>query len=158
MDSLPGVMWHRSDAWARRGQPNILLAHYADLSADLDDQMRKIANRLRITVPNDDWLELVDAATFDRMREQSTQVVPAAPGLLKDPTAFFRRGSSGAGREVLTPEEMSEYQARVATLTPQDLIDWLHRNLNCLPAPKLVRVYAHLHVRLLVRFRPILIS
>ena len=31
MDSLPGVMWHLTDAWARRGQPNIVLAHYDDL-------------------------------------------------------------------------------------------------------------------------------
>jgi len=35
MDSLPGVMWHLTDAWARRGEPNIVLAHYDELSADL---------------------------------------------------------------------------------------------------------------------------
>ena len=35
MDSLPGVMWHLSDAWRRRHEPNIVLVHYADLSADL---------------------------------------------------------------------------------------------------------------------------
>ena len=33
MDSLPGVLWHLTGAWARRGQPNIVLAHYDDLSA-----------------------------------------------------------------------------------------------------------------------------
>ena len=42
MDSLPGVMWHLSDAWARRGQPNIVLVHYQDLSADLDGEMRRL--------------------------------------------------------------------------------------------------------------------
>ena len=36
MDSLPGVMWHLSDAWARRGEPNVVLVHYFnDLSTDL---------------------------------------------------------------------------------------------------------------------------
>ena len=40
LDSLPGVLLHLSDAWARRAQPNVILAHYADLSADLDAAMR----------------------------------------------------------------------------------------------------------------------
>ena len=43
MDSLPGVMWHLSDAWARGGEPNVLLFHYGDLSADLAGQMRRLA-------------------------------------------------------------------------------------------------------------------
>src|SRR5919107_3502764 len=51
MDSLPGVMWHLSDAWRRRHDPNVLLVHYADLSADLAAEMRRIAARLRIDVP-----------------------------------------------------------------------------------------------------------
>ena len=39
-DSLPGVMRHLSDAWARRGEPNVLLVRYDDLLADLEGQMR----------------------------------------------------------------------------------------------------------------------
>ncbi|MFC7643923.1 sulfotransferase domain-containing protein [Streptosporangium lutulentum] len=36
MDSLPGVMWHLSDAWTRRlRQPNVVLVHYDDLLSDL---------------------------------------------------------------------------------------------------------------------------
>ena len=31
LDSLPGVMWHLSDAWARRDQPNVLLVHHDNL-------------------------------------------------------------------------------------------------------------------------------
>ncbi len=34
-ESLPGVMWHLSDAWARRDDPNVLLVHYDDLSRTL---------------------------------------------------------------------------------------------------------------------------
>jgi len=129
MDSLPGVMWHLADAWARRSHSNILLVHYADLSADLDGQMRYIADRLDITVPNECWPELVEAATFTRMRERSSQLIPGASGVLKDPEAFFRRGSSGAGRELLSAEEMADYEHCAAALAyqDQDLISWLHR-------------------------------
>ena len=64
MDSLPGVMSHLSDAWARRDDPNVVLVHYADLSADLDGEMRRIAARLGIEVDASTWPALVDAATF----------------------------------------------------------------------------------------------
>jgi hypothetical protein len=46
LDSFPGLMWHLSDAWARRGQPNVLLVHYDNLSADRAGQMRWLAGRL----------------------------------------------------------------------------------------------------------------
>src|ERR1039457_6329383 len=46
MDSLPGVMWHLSDAWARRGEPNVVLLRYEDLCADLPGHMRWLAGRL----------------------------------------------------------------------------------------------------------------
>jgi len=54
-DSLPGVMRHLSDAWSRRGEPNVLLVRYEDLSADLEGQMRRLAGQLGIAVPGNAW-------------------------------------------------------------------------------------------------------
>lgn len=167
LDSLAGVMWHMSDAWARqtrpdrtgsgqaapgqaapgraapgqaapdpadlgavrRGQggPAVLLVHYDDLSADLDGQMRRLAGLLGIDVPPAAWPGLVRAATFDEMRARAALQAPDPAGVLKDPAAFFRRGSSGAGREVLSADELSRYEARAARLAQPDLRDWLHR-------------------------------
>ena len=45
-DSLPGVLWHLTGAWARRSEPNVLLVHYDDLERDLDGAMRGLAARL----------------------------------------------------------------------------------------------------------------
>jgi aryl sulfotransferase len=125
LDSLPGVMLHLSDAWARRGDPNVLLIHYDDLSADLEGQMRRLAARLEITVPEETWPALVRAASFEHMRANASQMVSAA-GVLKSSAAFFRRGTSGAGAEVLTPEEIAHYHVRVAQLAPPDMLAWLH--------------------------------
>jgi aryl sulfotransferase len=129
MDSLPGVLWHAADAWARRAETNIVLVHYDDLIADLDGSMRRVAGRLGITVPADAvWAALVDAATFSQMRARSDQLAPDAAGVLKDRAAFFRRGSSGAGREVLSTDELARYRDRVARMAPPDVIAWLHRD------------------------------
>jgi aryl sulfotransferase len=126
LDSLPGLMWHLSDAWDRRGEANVLLVHYGDLSGDLAGQMRQLADQLGITVPGQAWPALIEAATFEAMRGHADQLIPD-PGILKSSAAFFRRGSSGAGREVLSDGEMATYQARAAGLAPPGLLSWLHR-------------------------------
>jgi aryl sulfotransferase len=145
LDSLPGVMWHMSDAWSRRTSPGsagtgsagpdgpagagpaVLLVHYDDLSADLDGEMRRLASLLGISVSPDRWPSLVRAATFDEMRARAMARAPDPAGVLKDPAAFFRRGYSGAGRETLSLAELERYYARVARLAPPDLHGWLHR-------------------------------
>jgi len=141
LDSLAGVYWHMSDAWARRTSPaapggggtggagrgpDVVLVHYDDLSADLDGQMRRLAGLLDIAVPDAAWPGLVRAATFGEMRAKAAAQAPDPGGVLKDLAAFFRRGCSGAGREVLTPDELERYYQRAAGLAKPDLVDWLH--------------------------------
>jgi aryl sulfotransferase len=126
MDSLPGVLWHLSDAWARRAEPNVVIVHYADLLADLEAQMRQLAGLLEITVPGPAWPALAQAATFEQMRAGAGEIL-GPPGVLKSTAAFFRRGTSGAGREQLTGAELAHYDARAATMAPRDLLTWLHR-------------------------------
>jgi aryl sulfotransferase len=126
LDSLPGVLWHLSDAWQRQVQPNVVLIHYDWLSTDLEAAMVYLATRLGIDVPDELWPDLVRAATFESMRADADRLVPDTSGILTSPAAFFRRGSSGSGIEVLTPEEVQRYRDRAAQLAPADLLAWLH--------------------------------
>jgi aryl sulfotransferase len=125
LDSLPGIMWHLSDAWSRHAEPNVMLVHYDNLSADLPGQMRWLAGQLGIAVPEGTWPALVQAATFENMRDSADTLVPSA-GIFKSNAAFFRRGISGAGREILSDEELAAYHVRVAQLAPPDMLTWLH--------------------------------
>jgi aryl sulfotransferase len=127
MDSLAGVIWHLSDAWRRRDEPNVTLVHYDDLCADLAGQMRRLADQLGIVIAPSTWPSLVRAAGFEQMRANANALIPNASGILKDEKAFFRRGRSGAGRELLTEDELRTYQQRVSALGPPDLLTWLHR-------------------------------
>jgi aryl sulfotransferase len=127
MDSLPGVMWHLSDAWQRRLEPNIVLVHYNELLVDLEGQMRRIALLLGIDVPEHLWPMLVHAATFSSMSSRAVELAPDPSGILKSPAAFFRRGRSGSGRELLTDAELAHYRDRVQPLAPAELLTWLHR-------------------------------
>jgi aryl sulfotransferase len=128
MDGIRGVFHHVVDAWERRrAMPNVLLVHYSDLVADLDGQMRVVAEQLGIDVPADRWPELVDAATFASMRAGAGRSAPDAGGVLKDPQAFFRSGTSGAWRELMTDEQVTRYEQRAAELAPPEVVTWLHR-------------------------------
>ncbi|GIJ19855.1 sulfotransferase domain-containing protein [Micromonospora lutea] len=124
LDSLPGVMWHLGDAWARRHLPNAHLVHYDDLQADLAGQMRRLAERLDLEPPSAD---LVEAATFARMRARADRLAPDSAGVMKDRNAFFRSGRSGQGNALLDEETRTRYHSRVAALAPSDLLAWLHR-------------------------------
>lgn len=113
------------DAWSRRGEPNVVLVHYDDLLSGLEGQMRRLAGRLGMAVRDEAWPALVRAATFEVMQGNADKLVPTA-GICKSNAAFFRRGTSGAGREILSDEELAGYHARAAQLAPPDMLAWLH--------------------------------
>jgi hypothetical protein len=127
LDNLPGVAWHLTDAWARRGEPNVVLVHYDDLQADLDGSMRRLADRLRISVDDGVWPDLVDAARFGSMKARAGDAVPERNGVIRDHDRFFRAGVSGARFDELTSGEIAAYDARMAALAARDLLAWLHR-------------------------------
>jgi hypothetical protein len=134
LDTLRGVISQLGIAWARRGEPDVVLLHYADLSRDLEGEMRRLAARLGIVVPEASWPALAGAATFQRMRERAADRVPDERlGILKDPGRFFRSGASGEWRRFLSEEDLARYDARVASLAAPDLAQWLHH--GCAPPP-----------------------
>lgn len=70
---------------------------------------------------------LDEAASFAAMKARTGDVVPDPGRILKDREAFFRRGGSGVGRELLTGAELTRYHERCAELARPDVLAWLHR-------------------------------
>jgi hypothetical protein len=83
-----------------------------------------------ISVPEPAWPQLVEAATFRRMRERAGQLAPDPAGVMKDRDRFFREERPGAGRELLDDRELARYHTRTAALAPPDLLAWLHRDAS----------------------------
>jgi aryl sulfotransferase len=123
------MLRHLSVAWERRTEPNVVLMHYEDLSADLAGEMRRLAEHLGIAVPEAKWPSLVHAATFKQMREAADQIRPLR-NLRNEHAAFFRKGSSGDGRALLTSDEAARYYDRARQVASQELLTWLHRNTD----------------------------
>ena len=113
--SLASTLHHLATFWAVRDLPNIVLVRYEDLRRDLPGQMRTLAERLGIDVPEERWSELVEAATFDRMRERVADIAPeTTKDFWHDNDRFFHKGTSGQWREVIDDDGVRRYAARVA--------------------------------------------
>jgi len=123
MDSLAGVVHHAADAWTRADDERVLVVRYEGLVADLEGQMRWLADRLGIMLDPQVWPSLVAGATFASMRAAAAERAPGHRGVLKDSAAFFRRGTPGAGREVLAVEDVAAYERKVRDLLAAEEVD-----------------------------------
>ncbi|PZS23659.1 MAG: sulfotransferase [Pseudonocardiales bacterium] len=128
--SLAALVHHIRTFWpATAGAPNLVLLHYDDLQADLEGQMRHLARRLRIDVPEQRWPQLVPAARFGEMRSRADHLVPnRGDDLWRDNAEFFHRGTSGQWRALLRSDDLRRYHRRVAELGDPEVAGWLHRD------------------------------
>jgi hypothetical protein len=150
--SLTGLIHHMAGFWAAcggsrrtcrgdtphppgRDRDDVVLLHYDDLQTDLEGEMRRLAGRLGIEVPEARWPALVKAATFEEMRGRAIERAPdTEKRLWKNATDFFHRGRSGQWEEIFDNELAAHYEAKVRELAPPDLVDWLHpRGLGGVP-------------------------
>ncbi|MBT0768418.1 sulfotransferase domain-containing protein [Kineosporia sp. J2-2] len=123
---LAGMLHHPAVAWPRRHDENVLLVHYADLSADPAGQIRRIATFLLVEMPDEAMPDLVRATGLDAMRAQADQLISRALPF-RDRAAFFRSGRSGTGLEAVDAQTLAHYRERAARLLPAGLSEWLHR-------------------------------
>lgn len=126
--SLLAVLHHLASFWAVRDRANVVMLHYDDLKADLEGQMRSLAARLSIAIPEERWPALVKAATFEEMRRNADRFAPAVTeSLWRDNRQFFRRGTSGQWRDLFEAGDLDRYEARVRELvTDPEFAAWVH--------------------------------
>jgi hypothetical protein len=119
---------HAQVAWARRSEPNVVIAHYADLEGDLPGEVRRIAARLGVEVDGHRVAEIAASASFSSMRARAGDVVPNAGVLWHDDRAFFSSGTSGQWLGLVRAEADERYQRIIRELIQdEELLSWLHR-------------------------------
>ena len=103
------------------------LIHYADLRRDLEGEMRALAAWLSIDVPEDRWPAVVDACRFETVKANPKKVM----GEMADQVwkggadTFIHKGTNGRWRDVLTDEELAQYEAAMKKTLPPDCAKWL---------------------------------
>jgi len=135
--SLRATLHHYEEALRAADRANVVALHYGDLQADLAGEMRRLADRLEITVAECVWPELVEAASFEGMRARADQLVPnAALRVWKQPSRFFHSGTGGGWRAFCDADALRRYEARVGELAPAAVAEWAHHGWRgARPAP-----------------------
>jgi hypothetical protein len=125
--TLAAVLHHLSSFWAVKDKPNVVMLHYDDLKADLEGQMRALARRLAIDVPESLWPDLVKAAGFEEMKANADKMAPGVTeAIWQDNSKFFRSGSSGQWRRVIGEGDLARYHRRVRELADPTFAAWAH--------------------------------
>ena len=74
--SLRSTLRRLESFWNAPDNLDVVRLHYDDLLADLEGQIRGLADRLDITVPEQRWPTLVEAAGLDAMRRRTALTAP----------------------------------------------------------------------------------
>jgi hypothetical protein len=93
------------------------LFHYADLWADLDSEMRRVAVALGVRVDEPTWPDFVAGATLSSMRARAADTAPNAhQGLWESPEQFFRSGGTRDWASMLTSADLDHFEDRMGRL------------------------------------------
>ena len=128
IDGFPfwSVFSHAKSFWAFRELSNLHFLHYADLKFDLEGQMRRIAKLLEIEIEESLWPVLVNAATFESMKNNADMTAPDTDlGAWRENAAFFHQGKHEQWRTLLSEENQQLYESvkeQHHAVTP---LDWL---------------------------------
>jgi aryl sulfotransferase len=108
---------HAASFWPHRHLENVLLVHYAGMKTDLEGEIRRIAAFCNITIDEDMWPALVDAARFESMKRDAKKLAPGAERAFKGGAeSFIYKGTSGRWRNALSAEELDLYERCIARL------------------------------------------
>ncbi|MHB8530971.1 MAG: sulfotransferase domain-containing protein [Caulobacteraceae bacterium] len=112
--------------WAERARSNLLLVHYNDLKADLSGEMKRIGRFLGIEIPPALWPELVEAATFARMKRDGLALMPRSGAHFRGGhESFLYKGTNERWRGVLNDADLALYRERAEKALTPGLRDWL---------------------------------
>lgn len=112
--------------WAIRNLPNVYLLHFNNLKNDMPGEIRRIAEFIDVPIDESQWENILEHCSFDYMKAHATKSVPAG-GAFWDGGAetFIHKGINGRWRDVLSTEEIAEYDRRAAAELDSDCTRWL---------------------------------
>ena len=112
--------------WDIRTLPNVHLVHFADLKADMEGQIRQIADFIDIPVDDASMGRVLKHCSFDYMKANAAQSVPLG-GAFWDGGAktFIHKGNNGRWKDILPQPVSDRYEKMAVTELGQDCANWL---------------------------------
>jgi aryl sulfotransferase len=126
--TFASLVHHYTQAKKRENGGNVHFFHYADLSGDLQGQIARLADILKISVSPEVLLDLTKANTFASMRKvvEASEMRFHESSPFLDHANFFASGTSNKWEDRLTKEDLVRYSDRCASLLSPEDVSWLN--------------------------------
>jgi aryl sulfotransferase len=112
--------------WAVRHLPNVKLVHFNRLKADLEGEMRAIAEFLEIELPEHLWPSAVEHCTFDWMKANAALAAPLGGEPWEGGAdTFINKGVNGRWTDVLSPADSAAYEQMAVEKLGPECAHWL---------------------------------
>ena len=112
--------------WRARHLPNVRLVHFNALKADLEGEMRRIADFLEVDIPEARWPTVLEHCSFDYMKANADKVAPLGGAIFEGGgKTFINKGTNGRWRDLLTPEDVQAYERRALAELGPECAEWL---------------------------------
>jgi aryl sulfotransferase len=116
--------------WAVRNLPNMLMLHFADLKRDLESEIKKIAIFLDVPLGTVRFPAVLEHCSFDYMKTHAAKAVPLGGAFWEGGAAtFIHKGVNGRWRDILTPQDCANYEARARAELGEACANWLRGRL-----------------------------
>jgi aryl sulfotransferase len=114
------LLHHAQSYWNHRHLPNLFFVHYADLKADLEGEIRRIAGFLGIEHTDEAFRGIAEAVHFDTVKKNPERITgDMSPFFQGGAQSFIFKGTNGRWKDVLTEAELAQYRAAMErTLEP----------------------------------------
>ena len=117
---------HVRSWWNIRNLPNVMLIHFNDMKADLSGSIRRIADFLDIPVNKEVLPVIVEHCSFDYMKAHAEQMAPRGGGMWNGGAkTFINKGTNGRWRDVLSADEIADYDSTALAELGPDCAKWL---------------------------------
>ena len=119
--------WENIQSWWNiRDLPNVLLLHFNDLKADMEREIRRIADFLGIEIDDETWPAIIEHCTFDYMKKNAPALSPEYNDFFSGGlTNFVFKGTNGRWRDMLTAEDIEKYEHHASDNLTPDCAHWL---------------------------------
>lgn len=122
---------HLQTWWDYRHLDNIHFVHFADLKADPEKAIRAVAAYLDIEIDEAMMPGILERISFGSMKKNFMKIMPESSELWKGGTdRFMNKGTNGRWRDILTEEELAQYDAAVEKALTPDAAHWLEHGGN----------------------------
>jgi aryl sulfotransferase len=123
-----GPYWsHVQGWWDRRNLPNVQLIHFSALKADMESEIRRIADFLEIEIDEAQWPAIVEHCSFSYMKSNGDKLSTIGNDLFEGglKKSFINKGTNGRWRDRLSDDDIRKYENIAASQLSPDCAHWL---------------------------------